>query len=275
MPEADPYKTWLADFKKEIDALADRPSTASQEAARNAQSAFSAWWRCEMESVVKPAPPSAGRWLPAQTSRVGAAERPGDHAPGLAESYENLAQEKTSLEAEIVRLNHENAQLRRREDDHRAAQEETAAELTRMKESQAGSASLHEANTRLLEEQLLSLRRDKDFLEKTFERLEARAQGLEADLRQAQDKATAAEQESLETRRRLGGREEELQRLQAADAAAQATIAELRQQTGSFQEHLVSFQENTGSDVALLRQELREFLIKVKRLIDEAAGRTA
>ena len=55
--------------------------------------------------------------------------------------------------------------------------------------------------------------------------------------------------------------------------SAAATIAELRRQSSSYQERVVDFQEHTGSDVAMLRQELREFLIKVKRLIDEAAGR--
>ena len=142
-----------------------------------------------------------------------------------------------------------------------------------LKEIHDSAVSSLQEKVRILAEQLQSQRQDKTFAEKACERLEVRAQALEADLRQALAKSAASEQNGLEARRGLSALEPELQRLKQEGAAAQATIAELRRQASSYRERVVEFQEHTGSDVAMLRQELREFLIKVKRLIDEAAGR--
>jgi|GEM_PF-5769958 len=259
MAEADPYQAWLDDFKREIDALAAKSPAPSREAGRSAQAAFSSWWQSELESPAAAAPPAAG---PAAPSSL-----------GLTDRLEALAQEKASLKSELEVAKRESGQLRQRQEESQEAREELEAQLVRLKEIQDGTAASLQEKIRLLEEHIRAQRQDKAFAEKAFERLEVRAQALEADLRQASAKGAAAERDALEARRRLGELEPELQRLKQDGAAAQATVAELRRQASSYQERVVDFQEHTGSDVAMLRQDLREFLIKVKRLVDEAAGR--
>jgi chromosome segregation ATPase len=259
MAEADPYQAWLDDFKREIDALAAKPQAPSRAAGRSAQAAFSSWWQSELDSPAAAAP---AHQEPAAPPSL-----------GLADRLDALAQEKASLKSELGLAGQENDRLRQRQEESRAVQAELEAKLVRLKESQDSAVSNLREKVRLLEEQIQAQRQDKGFAEKAFERLEVRAQALEADLRQALAKSAAAEQNGLEARRRLGELDPELQRLKQEGAAAGATIAELRRQASSYQERVVEFQEHTGSDVAMLRQELREFLIKVKRLIDEAAGR--
>ena len=255
MADADPYQAWLDDFKREIDALAAKPPAPSRTAGRSAQAAFSSWWQSELDSPVAAAPPVAS---------------PG---PGFVDRLEAMAQEKASLKSELGLARQENGLLRQRQEESRAAREELEAKLARLKEAHDHAAASLQEKVRLLEDQIQAQRQDKASADKVFDRLEVRAQALEADLRQTAAKGAAAERNALEARRRLGELEAELQRLKQEGAAAQATIAELRRQASSYQDRMVDFQEHTGSDVALLRQELREFLIKVKRLIDEAAGR--
>ncbi|MCX5794065.1 MAG: hypothetical protein NTY77_01045 [Elusimicrobia bacterium] len=257
MAEADPYQVWLDDYKREIDALAAKPLAPSREAGRRAQAAFSSWWQSELGSPA--APPIAEPAAP-----------PG---PGSFDRFEAMAQEKASLKSELGLARQENGQLRQRQEESRAAREELEAELLRLKDTHDRALASLQEKVRLLEDRIQAQRRDKANAEKAFERLEVRGQALDADLRQAATESAAAERDALEARRHLAEAEPELQRLKQEWAAAQATITELRRQASSYQERVVDFQEHTGSDLALLRQELREFLIKVKRLIDEAAGR--
>jgi chromosome segregation ATPase len=179
------------------------------------------------------------------------------------------------LKSELALARQENAQLRQRQEEARLAREELEARLLRLQEAHEHAAAGLQEKLRLLEDRIRELGRDQVSAEKARERLEVRSQALEADLRQAAVRGAESARDALEARRRLAEAEPELQRLKAEWAAAQATISELRRQSSSYQERVVEFQEHTGSDVALLRQELREFLIKLKRLIDEAAGRQA
>jgi DNA repair exonuclease SbcCD ATPase subunit len=259
MAETDPYQAWLDEFKREIDTLAAKPPTNSREAGRSAQAAFSSWCQSELGS---PAVESAAAKGPVVLPAL-----------GLAARLEALTQEKASLQSELELARQQYSQLRQHQEESRAAREELEVQLVRLKQAQNGAAAGLQDTIRLLEEQIQAQRQDKSFAENAFERLEVRAQALEADLRQASSKGVAAERDALEARRRLGELEPELQRLKQEAAAAQATITELRRQASSYQERVVDLQEHTGSDMSLLRQELREFLIKVKRLIDEAAGR--
>jgi chromosome segregation ATPase len=259
MADPDPYKAWLDDFKREIDALAAEPQEPSQEAGRQAQAAFADWWKSELGPSSQPAAPTP----------EAAAPPPG----GTAGRLETMAQDKASLKSELALARQENAGLRQRLEESKAAQAELEAKLVRMKEVQDSGAANLQDKIRYLEEQLQQRRQDKAFAEKACERLEGRAEALDAELRQTSAREAAAQRDALEARRRLGELEPELQRLKQEGAAAQATVAELRRQASSYQERVVDFQEHTGSEVTLLRQELREFLIKVKRLIDEAAGR--
>lgn len=255
MAEPDPHKAWLDDFKREIEALAAQPQAPSQEAGRQAQEAFADWWKSELGPSSQPA-------APAPEPPAGAAGR-----------LEALSQEKAALKTELALARQENASLRQRLEELKAAQAELEARLARMKEAQdSGAANLQE-KIRFLQEQLQGQRQDKGFAEKAFERLEARAAAMEAELRQTMAREAAAERNALEARRQLGELEPELQRLREERAAAGAAIAELRRQASAYQERVVDYQEHTGSDVTMLRQELREFIIKVKRLIDESAGR--
>jgi chromosome segregation ATPase len=260
MADPDPYKAWLDDFKREIDALAAQPLEPSHEAGRQAQAAFADWWKSELGPSAPPAAPAA----PDQAAPP---------AGGTAGRLEALAQDKSALKSELALARQENAGLRQRLEESKAAKAELEAKLVRMQEAQdSGVANLQE-KVRSLEEQLQERRQDKTFAEKTCERLESRASSLDDELRQTAAREASAQREALEARRRLAELEPELQRLKQDHAAAQAVIAELRRQASSYQERVVDYQEHTGSEVTMLRQELREFLIKVKRLIDEAAGR--
>jgi predicted nucleic acid-binding Zn-ribbon protein len=259
MTEVDPYQAWLDDFKREIDALAAKPLAPSREAGRNAQAAFSTWWQSELE--------------PVSTESPSAKEPPPSAGQNLASRLEALAQERSSLKAELALAKQENGQLREALGESRTGRQELEAQIAGLKEAHQNAEAGFQDKARVLEDQIQTQRQDKAFIEKAFERLEVRAHALEADLRQASVKDVAVERDALDARRRLGELEPELQRLKEEAAAAQATIAELRRQTSSYNEKVVDFQEHTGSDVAMLRQELREFLIKVKRLVDEAAGR--
>jgi predicted RNase H-like nuclease (RuvC/YqgF family) len=92
MPEKDPCKNWLEEFRKEVDAVLG-PHGEPLPAVAKAQADFSAWWESNLHSCdhEKPQPP---------------------HPDRRAEIAE-LVRQRTALEGELARVKQENSRLRR------------------------------------------------------------------------------------------------------------------------------------------------------------------
>ncbi|HAM34984.1 MAG TPA: hypothetical protein DEB40_12030 [Elusimicrobia bacterium] len=267
MPEEDPYKAWLDDFRREVESLAAHPIEPGEQSGRQAQASFASWWKSEQESILEPEPrfDDAG-------SASGGTEDQTVSARDLADRLERVVQEKAALESQLARQKEESALLRQRQGSFRGIAAELEAKLSRARESYESTIARLEQQAQLLEAQLQALRQDKDVLDKAFQRLEDRAQTAENESRQARERAAAAEAQLLDLRRRYDEAVGERERLRLAQASVEATVSELRRQASGYQERLVQAKEITDSDVTLLRQELREFLVKVKRLLCEAKG---
>lgn len=225
---------WLTQFRKDVDAAV--------EPARGANAAFDLWWRGEQESVVEP------------RARL--------EAPRPDPRLESLA-----LEREELRRQLEDAAKRERALQERVGaleKERAAAEVDRSKLQQELNA--RDAQAKLVEEQSRALRGDKQFLEGAFARLEDRNKALENEARLLHEKLAMAERSALEARAKCSDLDAELGRLRVQDALKAGALEELRKQVSVHQQNLVLKHELTDSDVNLLRQELRDFLAKLKRL---------
>ncbi len=257
MPEQDPYQDWLEEFKKEVDSAVGKPQAASA-AARSANEAFETWWKAEQEPLLSGAP--------RRFEEGPAAPAGGELGADLASRLQKLAEEKAALEHDLSRLARENAELKERQAKFQGTVADFEARMSRAREGYESHIARLESQARLVEEQTRSLRGDKQFLEGAHTRLEARNKTLEEEVRAGLERGAAAEKALLDLKRRAADMEAELARLRVENAAQAGSLEELRKQSSIYQEQLILSKELTDSDVSMLRQELNEFLTKVKRL---------
>ncbi|MEK7859045.1 MAG: hypothetical protein AAB320_07880 [Elusimicrobiota bacterium] len=271
MAEQEPFDAWLSDFKKEVDSSVGTASPSVAQAARDANAAFDNWWKSEHEAPGTDKAPS--RFLdeaaPVAPAPVPAAEE----MSALAERLQAVVEQKAALEHLVSKLSKENSELRQNQMDAQARLSDFENKLSRAREGYEGHIGKLDAQVRLLEEQAQSLRKDREFLEGAFHRLEGRNKSLEEESRLHLEKNAHAEKGLLELRRKLSDGEAELAKLRVDDAAKAGALLELRKQSSVYQDRLVVSSQHVDSDVTLLRQELRDFLIKVKRVYDEGQDR--
>lgn len=225
---------WLSQFRKDVDAAV--------EPARSANAAFELWWKNEQESVTS----APQRLEPA---------KPDTRLESLAIEREELRRQLEDAKRRELMLQERVGSMER----ERAAAE---VEISRL----GLDASNSRAQLKAQEDQLRALRGDKSFLEGAFARLEDRNKALENEVRLVMDKQSAAERFGLEARAKAAELEAELGKLRVQDAAKGGALEELRKQVSVYHERLVLKHELTDSDVNLLRQELRDFLAKLKRM---------
>ena len=101
--------------------------------------------------------------------------------------------------------------------------------------------------------------------------LTARDAAREADLRLERERRSDAEKALAEARRRLETLVADTEHLRSSSAEQAGALAELRRQASSQNERLFQAKVLTDQDVALLRQEMRDFLAKLHR-IQESLG---
>jgi len=101
--------------------------------------------------------------------------------------------------------------------------------------------------------------------------LTARDAARESDLRLERERRGDAEKALAEARRRLETLVAETEHLRSSSAEQAGALAELRRQASSQNERLFQAKVLTDQDVALLRQEMRDFLARLHR-IQESLG---
>lgn len=97
-------------------------------------------------------------------------------------------------------------------------------------------------------------------------RLTARESARDADLRLERERRADAEKALAEARRRLEELASESERLRAEASQRAGTLEELRRQAGLRNDLLLQAKALTDQDVALLRQEMGDFLAKFHRI---------
>lgn len=227
---------WLSQFRKDVDA-------AVEPAARGANAAFELWWKSEQEDIAAAPPPA---FEPAKPDT----------------RLESLALEREELRRQLDDAKRREALMQERigaMERERAALEVEVSQLRLL-------VSNSQAQARAQEDQSRALRGDKAFLEGAFSRLEDRNKALENEARLLLDKLAMADRYGLEARARVTELDTELNKIRVQDAAKGGALEELRKQVSVYHERLVLKHELTDSDVNLLRQELREFLAKLKRV---------
>lgn len=105
-------------------------------------------------------------------------------------------------------------------------------------------------------------------------RRDARDASRDAELALERNRRSDAEQALLEARRRLTDLEAELARARGRSSELSGSLGEIRRQADASNERLLQAKALTDQDVALLRQEMREFLAKFHR-IQETLGEKA
>lgn len=259
MPEDKPNEDWLAQFRRDVDDALPEPPAPPSTAAQNAHAAFEIWWKAEQDPLLEKPPRFT---LPApEASPVS--------LNALTEKIQSLAEEKAGLTQALEKALREAAELRADHSRVSGTLAEFETKMSRAREAYETHIAKLESQVKLLDEQSKSLRGDKSFLEGAFTRLEDRNKALENETRSLIERAASAERAQLELRRQATDLQADLGQTRIEDAAKRGALEELRKQASVYQERLVLSKELTDSDVNLLRQELRDFLAKVKRINEE------
>jgi chromosome segregation ATPase len=167
---------------------------------------------------------------------------------------ETLARENEALRAKIDSLSRLVSEFERRLSEAGSAYEGAALEA----DSARRTAELERER---VGGELASLKAE-------LARREAREAAREAELSLERDRRADAEKALLEARRRLNDLEAELAKARSRAAELAGSIGELRRQADASNERLLQAKALTDQDVALLRQEMREFLAKFHRIQD-------
>lgn len=251
MPEPDPFRAWLADFERQVDAAVGRAAPPGTREARAAQSAFDRWWTGEQAPRLEDRPPLE---------------------PPLELDFERrldaLSKEKARLESQLAAQDKETARLREgAEASQRRAGEAEARAAQAAREAQ-GACERLEADRALHAQTCAALTESRSFLQKALgesqraERLAREQTSLE------RDRALAAENEAAALRAKLSELEPALRAAREQLAGQAGALEELRRQASVFQERLVQAKERTDGDVAGLRQDLRLFLEEFRLLVN-------
>lgn len=235
MPPRDDVRDWLGDLRWEgyprLDPIAD--AVAKAEAAEDSDGPG-----CAPHSARDPK--SAGGQSRAIDPRAAA-----------------LARENEALRARIEAMTRLASEFERRLSEAGSAYEGAVLEA----ESARRAAELERER---LAGELESARAE-------LGRRQARETARDAELTLERERRADCEKALIEARRRLNDLEEELARARAQASELAGGTAELRRQADAGQERLVQAKALTDQDVALLRQEMREFLAKFHR-IQESLG---
>lgn len=103
-------------------------------------------------------------------------------------------------------------------------------------------------------------------------RREARELSRESDLTLERERRADSERALLESRRRANDLEFELTAARSKAAELAGSIVELRRQASAAHERLLQAKALTDQDVSLLRSEMRDFLAKFHRQIQDTYG---
>jgi HAMP domain-containing protein len=184
---------------------------------------------------------------------------PGDPAipprPGRGpERVEDLAKENEQLRSRLDRLLRLASEFERRLEEAGRRYEDALLE-----------AESRETGLRLEKERLEG---ERDGARAEAERRAAHEGALDGFLSLERGRREAAERELDGLRRRVELAEADARRYQKLHAEAAGALGELRRQASVSTEKLVLSKALTDQDVALLRQEMREFLAKFHRLTD-------
>ncbi|MDX6767897.1 MAG: hypothetical protein SF051_00070 [Elusimicrobiota bacterium] len=167
---------------------------------------------------------------------------------------EDLAKENEVLRARLDRLLRLALEFERRLED-----------AARRYEDALLDAESRETALRLEKERVEG---ERDGARAEAERRAAHEGALDGFLNLERGRREVAERDLAEARRRLELLEAEAGRYKQLHAETAGAAAELRRQASAASERLLQAKALTDSDVALLRQEMREFLAKFHRLTD-------
>lgn len=175
--------------------------------------------------------------------------------PGQApQRLEELAKENEALRARLDRLLRLASEFERRLEEAGRRYEDALLE-----------AEARETGLRLEKERLEG---ERDGARAEAERRAAHEGALDGFLNLERARREAAERELDGLRRRVELAEAEASRYKKLHAETAGAVGELRRQASAQSERLVQSKALTDQDVALLRQEMREFLAKFHRLTD-------
>lgn len=180
------------------------------------------------------------------------------HRPPIGR-IEDLARENEALRAKIEAL------TRLAYDFERRLQEAAAA--------YEGAALQSDSRRRAGELESERLSGELEAAKSELSRAAAREATRDAELRLERERRSDAEKTLLEVRDRLRQLEESTLKARAHASELEGSAVELRRQADAQNERLLKAKALTDQDVALLRQEMREFLAKFNRL-KESFGET-
>ncbi len=176
--------------------------------------------------------------------------RPGE--PPLR--LEELAKENEILRSRLDRLLRMALEFERRLEDAGRRYEDALLE-----------AESRETALRLEKERIEG---ERDGARAEAERRAAHEGALDGFLNLERGRREIAERDLAEARRRLELLEAEAGRYKQLHAETSGAVGELRRQASASSERLLQAKSLTDQDIALLRQEMREFLAKFHRLTD-------
>lgn len=251
MGEGDPFRAWLDDFERQVDAAVGRAGAPASPAAKAAQSAFNRWWLSEQEPVL--------------------AERAG-LSPDLSLDAEarltELTREKAALEGRCAGLEKDLARLR----EALAAGERRCGELQARGEQAAKEAAAAaerlEAERALHERSATALGESRVFLQRALSQAQQDEKAAREKLSAEEERARAAETAAAVAQARAKELESALATAREQLAAQGAALEELRRQSSIYSQRLIDAKERTDADVALLRQELKMSLEEFRILIN-------
>lgn len=167
---------------------------------------------------------------------------------------EDLAKENELLRSRIDRLTRLAAEFERRLEEAGRRYEDALLE-----------AEARETGLRLEKERLEG---ERDGARAEAERRAAHEGALDGFLNLERGRREAAERELESLRRRVELAEADADRYKKLHAETAGAVGELRRQANAQSERLLQAKALSDQDVALMRQELRDFLAKLHRLTD-------
>lgn len=199
---------------------------------------------------LQPVADLSGRVKPEDPGDAAVTPRPAAPAGRL----EDVVKENESLRARLDRLLRLASEFERRLEEAGRRYEDALLE-----------AEARETGLRLEKERLEG---ERDGARAEAERRAAHEGALDGFLSLERARREAAERELETLRRRVELAEGDAARYKKLHAEAAGALGELRRQASASSERLVQAKALTDQDVALLRQEMREFLAKFHRLTD-------
>lgn len=268
MSEPDAFERWLNDFRKDVDAALARSLPPLSVAAHEAARSFENWWKTELTG------PSASCGQVAAASGSKSPSPPVGQAPAagaaadMTDRIERLARDRAETAGRAADLARENAELRGRQAKIEARLADFEATMSRSREGYEAAVARLQAQVRLLEDHVKTLKEDKLALEQQALRNDEALGGAREELRLERERALASERASLELKSRVETLEAALQKLREELAAERGASDELRNQAATYRERLAAAKELTDNDIAALRQEMRMFLEEFRILFN-------